>query len=153
MIRALAASMLMATAAAQVAQAGGETTAPRHSTLRDIERASSPFIEKEARAIAAAAARGDIVRITGDRCYSSCTMWLKVACVTPEARLGFHRPSLGGIPMGRRDFVTSVRFIASHYPTPALRRWYASQVVTRPGDQWLTGAELAARFGVDLCDG
>lgn len=58
-------------------------------------------------------------------CDSACTMLLSVACVSPNARLGFHGPSSGvyGIALPPAEHDYWARVMASHYP-PQLANWY-----------------------------
>lgn len=93
------------------------------------------------------------VRITGT-CVSACTMYLGLsqACVTPQARLGFHGPStrLRGMPLPRAEFERLSQEMAQHYP-PAIRAWFLADARMVTGDYiTITGAE-AIRMGARPC--
>jgi len=80
-------------------------------------------------------------------CASSCTMRLKVACITPNARLGFHgasSPSPTAAQWG-------TQVMANHYPEP-LRAWYLSGPANLSGSDvvWLTGEEVIS-LGAKPC--
>lgn len=89
--------------------------------------------------VAATAARGDTVQIDGI-CASSCTMQLAVGCVTPHARLGFHRPTVIEGPATAEIWA---HLIAAHYP-PALAQWYLDGPAKARRVVWLTAAQAVA---------
>lgn len=100
-------------------------------------------------------ATGRPVEIRGTHCFSSCTMFLalKALCVHPQTQFGFHGPTEFGKPLLPQQFEYWSTVIASHYP-PALRRWYmqtARHSLTR--HHYMSGADLARLFGIDLCTG
>lgn len=91
--------------------AAADTLPPRAPWGGDVGRMAEHVAQIEA--------RGGSVRIDG-RCRSSCTMQLLVGCVTPDARLGFHRPT---VTEGPSTADLWARLIAAHYP-PAMAQWY-----------------------------
>lgn len=60
-------------------------------------------------------------------CKSSCTMFLAVSCVRPDAVLAFHGPSSYGRPLPPEDFERWARVMSSYYP-PEIARWYLDTV-------------------------
>lgn len=68
------------------------------------------------------------VRIQGNICYSTCTMFIGLAntCVSPNTRFGFHGPSSYGRALDPVTFNRASEIIADHYP-PALRTWYMEE--------------------------
>jgi hypothetical protein len=68
---------------------------------------------------------GQSVRITGNICYSTCTMFLGLTqtCVSPTTTFGFHGPSSYGRPLDPFVFEEASRIMAEHYPA-ALKDWY-----------------------------
>ena len=68
---------------------------------------------------------GQTVRITGNICYSTCTMFLGLpqTCVSPQTTFGFHGPSSYGRPLDPAVFEEASQIMASHYPA-VLRDWY-----------------------------
>ena len=65
------------------------------------------------------------VRILGDICYSSCTMYLGAGdvCVSPSTTFGFHGPSRNGVPLPQSQFEHFSNLMAQHY-SPGLRDWF-----------------------------
>jgi len=96
---------------------------------------------------------GTPVRIEGDFCYSSCTLYLGLeqTCVRPTTTFGFHGPSFGGRPMPAPDFEYTSQIMATYYP-PAIRDWFLNEArheiraVAR-----VSGAELI-RHGIRACN-
>lgn len=82
------------------------------------------------------------VRIEG-QCASACTMLLAVGCVTPGARLGFHRPEASS------HLAEWTRRMARLLP-PRLARWYLDGPAASRAVVWITGAE-AIRLGARRC--
>lgn len=68
---------------------------------------------------------GQPVRISGDICYSTCTMYLGLpqTCVMPTTTFGFHGPSQYGRPLDQATFEQASRLIMAQYP-PVLQDWY-----------------------------
>lgn len=68
---------------------------------------------------------GQPVRIVGDYCYSTCTMYLGLpqTCVLPTTVFGFHGPSNYGKPLESQTFEKASSLIVAHYP-PVLHDWY-----------------------------
>ena len=68
---------------------------------------------------------GQPVRITGDFCYSTCTMYLGLpqTCVSPRTVFGFHGPSENGRPLDQATFERASQLIVANYP-PVLHDWY-----------------------------
>jgi hypothetical protein len=86
------------------------------------------------------------VQIMG-QCYSSCTIWLRSACVTPSATLGFHHAR--GIPPGHREWDSTTHWIASYYP-PQIAQWFLSQARYSAAVVPMSGAD-AIRMGARAC--
>ena len=86
------------------------------------------------------------------QCVSACTMYLGLsqACVTPNARLGFHGPFRRGQNKTLAGSSSS-QLMAAHYPTP-LRKWFLAegQYITRDRVAWFSGASLIS-MGVKKC--
>jgi len=101
--------------------------------------------EYEAQYWSAAFAARDVA-ITG-KCYSACTIWLKSACVTRNASLGFHHAI--GVPPSHRDWDATTRWIASYYP-PQIAQWFLSQARYSAAVVTLSGSE-AIRMGAREC--
>ena len=68
---------------------------------------------------------GQSVRITGNICYSTCTMFLGLpqTCVSPSTTFGFHGPSSYGRPLEPALFEEASKVMAEHYPA-VLKDWY-----------------------------
>lgn len=75
-------------------------------------------------------------------CASACTMRLKVACVSPGARLGFHGATSGAVAWGTAT-------MADHYP-PALKAWYLAGPARGVDVVWITGRD-AVGMGARAC--
>lgn len=96
--------------------------------------------------------QGKQVEIRGE-CDSSCTMLLSVACVSKNARLGFHGPSSQyyGVALPPEEFDRVSHVMAEHYP-PAIRNWFIAEArFTTMGLLTITGTE-AVRLGAKKCD-
>lgn len=93
------------------------------------------------------------VKITGNICYSTCTMFLDIAtCVSPNTIFGFHGPSSYGKPLEETVFETASEIIAQHYPE-SLKTWYMTKARHDIiGIQKLTGLELNQRHNIALCE-
>lgn len=119
----------------------------------DVRRDMGGSVEERIGMVRALAASGTPVRISG-LCVSACTLLLGVpgACVTPEARLGFHGPTspLPGIPLPRPEFEQVTREMAAHYP-PAIAAWFMAEARMTTGRYiTISGAE-AIRMGARPC--
>jgi hypothetical protein len=92
-------------------------------------------------------------------CASACTAFLKNACATQKARIGFHQARLRAKARGRyksereRRLMVSMtryldRLLVSHYP-PRVRRWISRNGGLPPSDKvlWLEGAEAQRVLG------
>jgi hypothetical protein len=68
---------------------------------------------------------GQNVRITGNICYSTCTMFLALpqTCISPQTTFGFHGPSSYGAPLDPAIFEEASQIMAAHYPD-VLKDWY-----------------------------
>lgn len=90
------------------------------------------------------------VRLQGEYCISTCTMYLHLpaACVDPDTKFGFHAPSFFGIPGSGAKYVP---IMVAYYPG-GLKEWYMQNAAHRTLS-WisLTGQELT-QFGIKLCD-
>ncbi len=97
-------------------------------------------------------ASGRPVQITGDICYSTCTMLIGLpqTCVASSTTFGFHGPSYYGRPMSPSDFDHVSRVMAHYYPEP-LKTWFINEGRNRiNGVYRVSGAELI-RMGVRSC--
>ncbi len=88
--------------------------------------------------------RGQDVRIRG-KAFSAATMYLKIACVYPSAKLAFHSPSNAS---GERTRFTPLveSIMVGHYP-PEIADWYyenAQHLVGASNYAVMTGAEAIA---------
>jgi hypothetical protein len=82
-------------------------------------------------------------------CASACTMMLAVACVTPEARLGFHAPNWHGLPLSEPERAHWAKMMAAYLP-PVLANWYLDGPAHNASFVWITGAE-AVKHGAKAC--
>ena len=95
-------------------------------------------------------------------CASACTAYLRNACATPRARIGFHRAKLSRKARGRyksdreKRLLKSLilyldQLLASHYP-PKVKRWISRKGGIPPNNQslWLEGAEAQRVLGTCL---
>jgi hypothetical protein len=97
-------------------------------------------------------AAGTTVRILG-RCDSSCTMFLKIACVAPRARLGFHGPQSQyyGISLTPEDFLYWSEVMANYYPAK-IKSWFLREARHETlGLTIITGA-TAIKLGAKPCN-
>jgi len=95
---------------------------------------------------------GRPVRIEGQVCYSTCTMYLGLpqTCVLPGTMFGFHGPSSYGFPLNEQIFERASQMISDHYPS-FLQQWYMDEARHQIwGVQRVTGAEMI-RLGVASC--
>ena len=92
-------------------------------------------------------------------CASACTAYLRNACATPRARIGFHRAKLSRKARGRyksdreKRLLKSLtlyldQLLASHYP-PEVKRWISRKGGIPANNQilWLEGAEAQRILG------
>ena len=89
------------------------------------------------------------VKIVGT-CVSACTLYLQIACVTPDTKIGFHSVSMYG------HFVTDenrriTKLIADTYP-PKLKEWFLKNAAHLYGKdvKYLSGTDVI-RMGVKEC--
>lgn len=95
---------------------------------------------------------GRQVRITGNICYSTCTMFLGLpqTCVSPQTTFGFHGPSSYGRPLEPAIFEEASQIMASHYPD-VLKTWYMETGRHEIVDIYrFKGADII-RMGVSSC--
>lgn len=87
------------------------------------------------------------VRILGD-CWSACTFYLSLekVCVSPNARLGFHRATAGNA--GQIDLGNTL--IAEQY-SPRLKALFHERYSQRRKLTFMSGKELHEIDGVPLC--
>ena len=95
---------------------------------------------------------GQPVRIVGQICYSTCTMFLGLpqTCVSPNTVFGFHGPSSYGRALAPDVFDHASRLILENYPDP-LKQWYwetARHGIWRMSQK--SGADMI-RIGVQAC--
>jgi len=93
------------------------------------------------------------VRVVGNLCYSTCTLFLGLpnTCVSPDTVFGFHGPSSYGRPLKPDTFERASSIIANHYPAP-LKNWYMEKGRKRlNGMYYIRGANIIA-MGVPSCD-
>lgn len=131
----------------------GLAGAVQDAAAMDVRNDMGGSVRERLATIRALEAQQVPVRITGT-CVSACTMYLGLsrACVTPQARLGFHGPStrLRGMPLPAGEFERLSQEMARHYP-PAIRAWFLSDARLVTGDYiTITGAE-AIRMGARPC--
>lgn len=96
--------------------------------------------------------RARSVRILGDFCYSTCTMYLGLpqTCVSRDTVFGFHGPTRRGRPLDPALFDYASRVIAHHYPA-TIKRWYLDTGRHEiRGLYKMKGAELI-RHGIKEC--
>lgn len=97
---------------------------------------------------------GAQVRILGT-CISACTLLLGVpnACVSPNARLGFHGPGTrhNGLPLPRAEYERVSLQMASLYP-PQIRSWFMARARKITGDYILISGRDAIAMGARACD-
>ncbi|SFP42191.1 hypothetical protein [Tranquillimonas alkanivorans] len=92
------------------------------------------------------------VEIRGPLCLSSCTMLLGAGdvCVDPDAKLGFHGPSLYGRPLTEDQFDYWSEIMATYYPEP-LRRWFMKEARFRIAGYYTVTGENVIELGVKRC--
>lgn len=86
-------------------------------------------------------------------CASSCTMMLKIACVTPNSTLLFHGPSsqFYGIGLPKKDFEKWSAIMADYYP-PKIKEWFMNKArYITVGGITMTGKE-AIKLGARKCN-
>ena len=131
---------------APAAQAGGATPVLR------IARDPGGEIGVRLRHLAHLRDQGAEVRIMGE-CHSACTLslGLDTACVSPQARLGFHGPRPApGHSLTAAETRGWTETMAAHYPEP-LRGWFLARMAEDPEPlRVLRGADLI-RAGVPAC--
>jgi len=71
---------------------------------------------------------GQPVRITGNVCFSTCTMLLALpqTCISSRTTFGFHGPSSYGRALEPARFNHASAIIANHYPEQ-LKTWYMNK--------------------------
>jgi len=92
------------------------------------------------------------VRIEG-ACYSSCTLLLGApdACVTRNARLGFHGPSTrSGLPLPRSEWERVSLIMAEQYP-PKIRLWFLATGRMVTGEMSVIRGRELISMGVKEC--
>ena len=89
------------------------------------------------------------VKIVGT-CVSACTLYLQIACVTPNSKIGFHGVSMYG------HYVTDenrriTKLIADTYP-PKLKEWFLKNAVHLYGKdvKYLSGSDVI-QMGARKC--
>ena len=133
------------------AAATAEQSAALH--ILEIKDNRGGELRPQASRIAQLRQSGQSVRITGDVCYSTCTMYLGLAqtCVSPRTVFGFHAPTSYGRRLDPQTFETASRIIAEHYP-PVLQDWYMAYGRHKyVGLLKVTGAELIRIGGARPC--
>lgn len=96
---------------------------------------------------------GQRVRITGNVCYSTCTMFLGLpgTCVSPQTTFGFHGPSSYGRPLSPEVFEAASQIMAAHYPQ-VLQDWYMKTGRHEIVDVYkIKGADIV-HFGIPACE-
>lgn len=95
---------------------------------------------------------GQNVRITGNICYSTCTMFLGLpqTCVSPQTTFGFHGPSSYGRPLTAEVFEQASRIMAAHYPQ-VLKDWYMETGRHEIADVYRFKGEDIVRMGIPAC--
>lgn len=95
---------------------------------------------------------GRPVRIEGNICYSTCTLYLGLpqTCVSPNTTFGFHGPSSWGRALDTETFNRASRIIADHYPAP-LRKWYMDEARYKLRTIVRVDAKQIIQMGVRRC--
>lgn len=96
---------------------------------------------------------GDNEVIIDGICASSCTMLLKVACVTTTSKLYFHGPSsqFYGIGLSQKDFDKWSKVMASYYPKKLKSKFMNEWRYVTVGVTMVTGKDLIETYGVREC--
>lgn len=104
-------------------EATAQTAAVTQATY--VPNARGGVLRDEIYRVGALRHSGQPVRIVGDFCYSTCTLYLGLpnACVSPRTVFGFHGPSSYGKPLRPAVFERASQLIVAHYP-PILQEWY-----------------------------
>lgn len=92
------------------------------------------------------------VEITGNICYSACTMYLGAGnvCISPATTFGFHGPTRNGRSLAPADFDRWSAVMARYY-APPLRDWYMQSArFELSGVVRLSGAQLL-QLGYAAC--
>lgn len=121
------------------------------SPTQIIRNDGGGVVSEYMRTVRAAIITGQRVEIEGS-CDSACTLWLAVACVRPNARLGFHGPSSGlygiGLPPAEHDRIALE--MARFYP-PQIARWFLAGPTKQVlGMTYISGA-TAIEMGAEKC--
>lgn len=96
---------------------------------------------------------GDNEVIIDGICASSCTMLLKVACVTTTSKLYFHGPSsqFYGIGLSQKEFDRGSKVMASYYPKKLKSKFMNEWRYVPVGVTMVTGIDLIETYGVREC--
>lgn len=137
-------SITAITIAALIATPAHARIDPTETPVTVIWHDNGGVVGDYARAVMAAQHSGHRVEIAGE-CASACTMWLAVACVRPNARLGFH----GATAVTRADAYMANLYMAGFYP-PAIQNWYLRGPATGQRLQWINGDD-AVGMGAKGC--
>ena len=93
------------------------------------------------------------VEIRGNRCLSSCTMYLGAGdvCVNPSTIFGFHGPSYYGRPLSPDRFEYWSQLMSSYYPDP-LRRWFMTTGRFKTSGYYrIKGSQIIQMGGYPAC--
>lgn len=113
----------------------GGLVLPRIREIEEINRARAP------------------VRISGQDCASSCTLYLgaRQVCTEPGVLFRFHGPSAKGRPLDPEYHDRIVKIMARHYPD-RIRQWF----LNGPSEETAGTINLSAaevhRHGIPYCD-
>ena len=117
-------SAMLAAGLSGAAQAQSQTPANQPSFI-EISNDRGGLILDRMTEIQLLRQTGQAVRIIGNICYSTCTMFLGLpqTCVSPQTTFGFHGPSRYGRPLEPAVFEQASQIMASHYPE-VLKDWF-----------------------------
>lgn len=92
------------------------------------------------------------IRITGNICYSTCTMYIGLpqTCISPRTTFGFHGPSSYGRVLDPQTFNIASRIISRDYP-PALKEWYMSKGRYKINSVYRIKGSQIIQMGVRQC--
>lgn len=86
-------------------------------------------------------------------CASSCTMLLKIACVTNKSKLYFHGPSsqFFGVGLPKKEFDKWSNVMANYYPNRIKEKFLTEWRYTTVGTIMITGKDAIKLYGVNKC--
>lgn len=140
-------------AACGVAQANAQTPVSNEPNFIEITNDRGGLLVDRLVELQLLRETGQKVRITGNICYSTCTMFLGLpqTCVSPQTTFGFHGPSSYGRPLDPAIFEEASQIMAAHYPQ-VLKDWYMKTGRHEIVDVYHFKGEDIVRMGIASCE-